>query len=111
MIQRFNGTMKEKCFKYFSNNNTIKYVDVLDLLVDQYNNAIHSWIKMTPMEANRKQNENKLWRNLHPEFGGKTMTPKISIGDNVPITKKTNCLIKVTLKGGWKRFSKFLKFN
>ena len=55
-------------FKYFSANNTRKYVDVLDLLVDQYNNTIHSSIKMTPKEASRKENENKVWRNLYPEF-------------------------------------------
>ena len=35
VIERFNGTIKEKMFKYFSANNTRKYVDVLDLLVDQ----------------------------------------------------------------------------
>ena len=60
-------------FKYFSANNTRKYVDVLDLLVNQYNNTIHSSIKMTPKEASRKENENKVWRNLYPEFGGKTL--------------------------------------
>ena len=42
VIERFNRTIKEKMFKYFSANNTRKYVDVLDLLVDQYNNSIHS---------------------------------------------------------------------
>ena len=59
MIERFNRTNKEKMFKYFSANNTRKYVDVLDLLVDQYNNTIHSSIKMTPKEASRKENEGK----------------------------------------------------
>ena len=44
VIERFNRTIKEKMFKYFSANNTRKYVDVLDLLVDQYNNAIRSSI-------------------------------------------------------------------
>ena len=63
-------------FKYFSVNNTRKVVDVLDLLVDQYNNSIHSSIKMTPKEASRKENENKVWRNLYPELGDKTMTQK-----------------------------------
>ena len=47
MIERFNRTIKEKMFKYFSANNTRKYVDILDLLVEQYNNTIHSSIKMT----------------------------------------------------------------
>ena len=38
---------------------------------------------MTPKEASREENENKVWRNLYPEFGGKTLTSKLSIGDNV----------------------------
>ena len=98
-------------FKYFSAFYTRKYVDVLDLFVDQYNNTIHSSMKMTPKEASRKENGNKVWRNLYPEFGGKTLTPKFSIGDNVRITKKIICLTKVTLKGGRKRFCKFLRLN
>ena len=66
---------------------------------------------MSPAEASLKKNENKVWRNLYPEFGGKTMTPKFSISDNVRITKKRNHLIKVTLKGERKRFLQFLRFN
>ena len=58
-------------FKYFSANNTRKWVDVLDLLVNQYNNTIHSSIQMTSNEASRKENENKVWINLYPEFGSK----------------------------------------
>ena len=81
-------------FKYFSANNTRKYIDVLDLLVDQYNNTIHSSIKMTPIEASREVNENKVWRNLYPEFGGMTLIPKFSIGDNVRITKKKKIFYK-----------------
>ena len=66
----------------------LKFVDVLDLLVDQYNNTIHSWIKMSSKEASRKENENKVWRNLYPEVGGKTLTPKFSIGEHARIKKK-----------------------
>ena len=80
--------IKEKMCKYFYANNRRKYVDVLDLLVDKYNNTIHSSIKMSPKKASRKENENKVWRNLYPEFGGKTLAPKFSFGDNVRITKK-----------------------
>ena len=94
VIERFNRTIKEKIFKYFSATNTRKYVDILDLLVDQYDNTIHSLIKMTPKEASRKKNENKVWKNLYPEFGGKTLTSKFSFGDNVQITKKNNLFDK-----------------
>ena len=90
VIEILNRTIKEKMFKYFSVYNTRKYVDVLDLLVELYNNTIYSAIKMTPKEASRKENENKVWRNWYPEFGAKTVTPKFSIGDNVRITKTKN---------------------
>ena len=88
VIERFNITIKEIFLKYFSANNTRNYVDVLDLFVDQHNNTIHSAIKMTSKEASRKENVNKVWRNLYPEFGGKTLAPQFSIGDDVRITKK-----------------------
>ena len=45
VIERFNRTIKEKMFMYFSTNNARKFVNVLDLLIDQYNNTIHSSIK------------------------------------------------------------------
>ena len=86
--------LKKEIFKYFSANNTRKYIDVLDLLVGQYNNTIHSSIKITPVEASREINENQVWRNLYPEFGGKTLIPKFSIADNVRITKKKNIFDK-----------------
>ena len=35
-----------------------------------------------------------MWRNLYPEFGGETLAPKLSIGDNVRITKKKNLFDK-----------------
>ena len=88
MIERFNRTIKEKNFKFYSANNTIKFVDGLDLLVDQYNNTIHSSIIMTPIEASRKENEDKVWRKLYPELGGKTLAQKFSTGDHVRLTKK-----------------------
>ena len=59
-------------FKYFSANNTRKFVDVLDLVVDQYNDKIHSSINMMPKEASRKENENKVCIHLYPELGDKT---------------------------------------
>ena len=94
VIERFNRTIKENMFKNFFANNTRNFIDVLELLVDQYNNATHSSIKMTPKEASHKENENQVWRNLYLEFGGKTLTPKFSIGDNVRITKKKKTFAK-----------------
>ena len=79
VMERCNGTIKEKMFKYFHANNGRKFVDVLYLRIDQYNNAIHSSIKMTPKKASSKENENKVWINLYSEFVGKTLTPNFRL--------------------------------
>ena len=85
-------------FKNLFANNARKKVYVIDLLVDQYNNTIHSSINMSPNEASRKENKNKVWRNLYPKFGGKTLAPQFSIGDYVRITKKKKLFEKVYIQ-------------
>ena len=104
IVERWNRTMKEKMWKYFSANSTNKYIDILDGLVDQYNNTKHSSIKMTPVEASEKKNENIVYMNLYPdhergrERRGESrrskasslspVHPKFAIGDRVRIAKK-----------------------
>ena len=111
MIERFNRTIKEKMFQYFSANNTRKYVDILDLLVNQYNNSIHLSIKMTQNEASRKETKIKYGEIYTKNWVVRPYHQTFSISDNVRITKKGKYLIKDTLKDGRKRFSRFLKFN
>ena len=89
VVERWNRTMKEKMWKYFSANSTSVYIDVLDDLVEQYNNTRHSSIKMTPVEASKKPNEIQVWRNMYPEHVEiKTHHARFSVGDKVRITKK-----------------------
>jgi hypothetical protein len=89
VIERWNRTIKEKMFKYFTANSTNKYIDILDALVDKYNNTVHSSIKMTPDKASKKESENKVFRNLYKHIStSKYRAPKFSIGDKVRITKK-----------------------
>ena len=45
--------------KLTENNNTIFY-NIIDKLVNEYNNKYHRTIKMTPVEASKKINENKI---------------------------------------------------
>ena len=68
MVERWNRTMKAKMFKYFSANSTRKYIDILDELVDRYNNKIHSSIGMSPKEASEPKNETKVWRKLYDDY-------------------------------------------
>ena len=90
IVERWNRTMKEKMFKYFSANSTRKYIDVPDDMVNNYNNTRHLSIKMTPVEASLKKNETTVWRNLYPDHERRTRrpNPKFSVGDRIRITKK-----------------------
>ena len=89
IVERWIRTMKEKMWKYFTDNKTFTYIDVLPDLVEDYNNTVHSSIKMTPIEASKKKNELTVWRNLYPDrFEINKLTPKFSVGDEVRITKK-----------------------
>ena len=65
VVERWNRTMKEKMFKYFSANSTYIFIDVLDDMVKKYNNTKHSSIKMTPVAASDKQNESRVFLKLY----------------------------------------------
>jgi hypothetical protein len=88
VVERWIGTMKQHMYKYFTANKTFKYYDILDKLVKNYNNTIHSSIKMTPVEASKLKNEITVYKNLYPEKEEKIKKPKFKVGDRVRITKK-----------------------
>ena len=56
IVERWIRTMKEKMWKYFTDNDTYNYMNVLPELVEDYNNTVHSSIKMTPIDASKKEN-------------------------------------------------------
>ena len=89
IVERWIRTMKDKMWKYFTDNNTYFYMGVLPDLLEDYNNTVHSSIKMTPIDASKKENELTVWRNLYPDrYKINNITPKFSVGDEVRITKK-----------------------
>ena len=89
IIERWNRTMKEQMFKYFTANSTRKYIDVLESMVNKYNNTRHSSIKMTPTKASTKANETIVWKNLYGDLNPEPPSkPKFSVGDKVRISKK-----------------------
>ena len=78
----------------------------IDKLVNDYNNSRHSSVKMTPVEASKKKNENKVWTNLYGDLIYlKPGKPKFAVGDKVRISKyKGRYLIKVTHQTGQRRY-------
>ena len=67
VVERWIGTMKQRMFKYFTAHETDKYYDILDDLVKDYNNTVHSSIKMTPVEASKSENQSTVYENLYPD--------------------------------------------
>ena len=89
IVERWIRTMKEKMWKYFTDNNTYNYMGVLPELVEDYNNTVHSSTKLTPIDASKEENELTVWRNLYPDrYKINNLTPKFSVGDEVRITKE-----------------------
>jgi len=88
VTERWNRTMKEKMFKYFTAKNINRYIDVLDDFVSKYYNTRHYSIKMTPVEASKKENEVRVYRNLYPDSTRRPMRVKFKTGDKVRILKK-----------------------
>ena len=65
-----------------------------DKLVKEYNNSYHRTIKMKPVDASKKSNENIVRKNYNFEIINKKQ--KISIGDKVRIS-----LLKNTFEKGY----------
>ena len=87
VIERFNRTLKNKMYKYFTANNTYKYVDVLPDLINEYNNHKHSTIKMTPTEASMKYNEKVIKNDVYSIHDKTIYESKFMVGDRVRISK------------------------
>ena len=88
IVERFNRTLKERMFKYFTANDTQSYLPVLDDLLDSYNNSKHSSIGIAPNKVS-KENEKLVWdyqyKKYMQKYGSKSF--KFQVGDVVRISK------------------------
>lgn len=86
VVERVNRTLKGIMFKYFTKQNTKKYIDILSSLVWKYNNSYHRSIKMKPVDVN-KNNEPLVWINLYEGKRSKAKVNKaLKIGQKVRIS-------------------------
>lgn len=86
VVERFNRTLKTKMWKYFTEKNTYRYIDVIDKLVLSYNHTWHRSIQMEPASVT-KENENEVWNTLYKNLSPPTAKPKFNIGDTVRISR------------------------
>ena len=50
-IERFNRTLKDRLYRYFTAKNTLSYKEALPLVVEGYNASLHKSIGMAPEEV------------------------------------------------------------
>ena len=78
VVERFNRTIKTRIWTYLSDRGTVRWVDVIQDLVDAYNHSRHRSINMAPADV-QKKNENRLWVRLF-EDGDTYLTHQIPNG-------------------------------
>ena len=86
--ERVIQTLKKKIYKYLYYHKTHKYIDVLQELVEEYNESYHSGIKRAPTTIN-KENELQVWTEQYlPKKSDKIQKVKLkfSPGDMVRIS-------------------------
>ena len=86
-VERVNKTIQNKLYRYMTEHNTERYIDVLQDIITSYNNTKHRTILMEPFKA--EDEKNHLWvRDKLLQFynRGKKKKPNLKIGDIVRIS-------------------------
>ena len=87
VAERFIRTLKNKIYKHMTSISKNVYFNVLDDIVDKYNNTYHGTIKMKPIDV-KDNNFNKYIEKSNKK------DPKFKIGDYVRISKYKNIFAK-----------------
>lgn len=89
IVERFNRTLKERMFRYFTYSKTNQWINVLQKFVDGYNNTQHRTLKMTPNEAKLPKNRLKVFKLQEKRVvNKKVVKSKFKVGDYVRLSKK-----------------------
>ncbi len=87
IAERYNRSLKELMWKYFTQNQSFSYLKALPRLVQCLNRRYHRSIKMRPCDVTEK-NERTVWQTLYGELRPKKAARlKFSPGDKVRISK------------------------
>ena len=88
VAERFIRTLKGKLYKHITATGKNVYYDVLDDVVNKYNNTKHSTIKMKPIDV-RDNNKKRVYFDEHNE-----KRSRFKVGDRVRIPKFKNIFAK-----------------
>ena len=98
--KRFIRTIKERIWRYFTHKRSHRYIDVLQKIVESYNNTRHSATRMAPT-AVTLENAAIARRNLERRYSCTSeRKPKYFVGDLVRISRAKNVFEK-GYESGW----------
>ena len=87
VVERVIRTLKTRMWRYFTAKKTMRYIDVLQDLVDSYNKSKHRSIQKKPINVTQK-NEREIWHTLYGEDEKEgPVNYKFEVGDQVRISK------------------------
>ena len=104
VAERFIRTLKNKIFKHMMAISKNVYFDVLDDIVNEYNNTVHRIIKTKPIDVTDD------YYAEYNEISNKK-DPKFKVDGNVRISKHKNTFAKDTLQIGLKKFLLLVKLK
>ena len=87
LVERFNRTLKTRMWKYFTENKTKVWVDVLHAFVESYNNSTHRTIGIKPADVN-EENKDKVWTRVYGYPLDSFPKPKFTVRDHVKVEVK-----------------------
>jgi hypothetical protein len=87
VVERANRTIKERLYKYFSETNTTRWINVIDKFVNNINNSVNRTIGVKPNSVNY-ENAQELLETVFKEEKPKTLKNKFNTGDIVRISKE-----------------------
>ena len=92
IVERFNRTITDMLKKPIFLNGDANWINILPTIINEYNNRIHSSIKLTPIQASLKENEGFVYQNLLDKR--KKIKPKYKLNDLVRVLDKRNIFSK-----------------
>lgn len=87
IIERFNRTLKNHMWKWFTANGKYTWIKILPTLIKRYNNTVHRTIKIKPIDVNINNEKEILIQINKNRFSGNTKPAKFKVGDKVRISK------------------------
>jgi hypothetical protein len=87
VVERANRTIKDRLYRYFTQNKTVRWLDIVDNIVNAINNSVNRTIGITPNQVNAENAQSIFEKIYKPSTDGNSF-PKFKRGDIVRINKE-----------------------